>query len=186
MSIQPFTGGSANLRQHLNRLVEAANQIANLRGDSYIKVTQGPTGYVISLSFDTLLVRLPKVVSVTDYNSILLGTPTGAYTSGATITLNPCDSAGVDNGLDNVTVQAGWTITGTTIPTTAIIPYQKAADGLYYALGQLRIVVTDMRYTEDDVAPNYTFQKKIRYDFGVFTTTESDWITVTTAVDCTA
>ena len=112
-----------------------------------------------------------------------LGKPTVLYTSGATITLNPVDAAGVDNGAENVTVQAGWTLpANTNIPTSAIIPFQVAADGLLYVLGEPREVITNMQYD----TTSHKIQKKVRADFGMFTTTESsDWVDVTTAVDCT-
>jgi hypothetical protein len=116
--------------------------------------------------------------------SIPLGKPTAAWTTGATITLTPCDAAGVANGLANVTVQAGWTLpANTNIPTTAIIPYQMAADGKFYVLGQPRVVMTSFQYDTG----THTLQQKVRFDFGAFSTTESSaWVDITTAKDCTA
>ena len=122
-----------------------------------------------------------------DQGVILLGKPTEAYSSGATMTLDPCDSAGTDNGDANVVVQAGWTMppvapdTPTTIPVTAIVPYQQAADELFYVIGAPREVITNMQYD----TTSHKLQKKIRYDFGIFTGTESGWVDVTTSVDCT-
>lgn len=118
------------------------------------------------------------------YSAMRFGVPTTAYTSGATITLDPCDVAGTDNGEANVTVQAGWTLpANTNIPVTAIIPYQAAADGLNYVIGQPREVMTNFQYDTS----SHKLQKKVRYDFGVFATTESSaWVDITTAVDCTA
>ena len=107
---------------------------------------------------------------------IRLGKPTAPYASGTTITVDPCDSAGTDNGQANVTVQAGWTlttVTGTalTIPITAIIPFQHAADGNFYAIGQRRRAITNTRYD----SATHKLQQMLRDDWGAFTTTESDW-----------
>lgn len=118
-------------------------------------------------------------------DEIRFGKPTGAYTSGATITLDPCDIAGVDNGLANVTVQAGWTLpTNTNIPTTAIIPFTRAATATtWHVIGDPREVVTNLNYN----TTTHKLQKKVRYDFGIFATTESSaWVDITTAVNCTA
>jgi len=114
---------------------------------------------------------------------IRLGKPTEAYSSGATITLDPCDSAGDDNGEDNVTVQAGWTLPdNTNIPTSAIIPFQQAADGKWYVIGQPKEVATNFNYD----TTTHKLQKKVRYDWGAFCTTESsEWVDITTAVNCT-
>jgi hypothetical protein len=121
--------------------------------------------------------------SLSDTGRVRYGQPTAAYTSGATITLDPCDPSGTDNGEANVTVQAGWSLPANTeIPTTAIIPFQKAADGNYYAIGEGREVVTDIQYDTS----THKLQKKVRMDFGAFSTTESSsWVDITTAVDCT-
>lgn len=125
--------------------------------------------------------------------SIMFGFPTAAVASeAATMTLDPCDAGGADNDQANVTVQAGWTfptVTGTalTIPTTAIIPFVRAVDGHYHVVGGLpagapRTVVTNIQYD----TTTHKLQMKLRYSFGIFTTTESDWQDITTAVDCTA
>ena len=115
---------------------------------------------------------------------IRYGKPTEAYTSGATITLDPCDIAGTDNGLANETVQAGWTLpANTNIPTTAIVPFIRATATTQHVIGVPREVVTNLYYN----TTTHKLQKKVRYDFGVFSTTESSsWVDITTAVDCTA
>lgn len=132
-------------------------------------------------TFDGEMVLLLDAAAAT---AGMLGVPTAAYSSGATITLDPCDAGGADNGQDNVTVQAGWTLpANTNIPTTAIIPYAQAADGNHYVIGQPREVMTNIQYD----TTSHKLQKKVRYDWGAFTTTESSsWVDVTTAVDCTA
>ena len=115
---------------------------------------------------------------------IRLGKPTGAYTSGATITLQPCDSAGENTVETAVLVQAGWTLpSGAEIGTDQIIPFQMAAtDGLNYAIGNPRLVVCDM---EIDGGSKQLAIKKL-LDFGAFASTESAWITVHTGVGCTS
>ena len=114
------------------------------------------------------------------FSRILFGTPTTAYSSGSTITLQPCDSNGVSTGAATVTVQAGWTLptvigTALTIPTTAIIPFQAAqpvgsAAPLYYVIGQPGCQIV----TDTQISGGY-LQKKIRYTFGTFASAESDW-----------
>jgi len=120
-------------------------------------------------------------------DQILFGKPTTAYTSGATITLDPCDVHGTDSGEANVTAQAGWTlptVTGTalTIPVTAIIPYMLAADGLYYAIGQPFQDYGAVTYSTS----THKLYQTTWYEWGWFRTTISDPQDITTAVDCTA
>ena len=115
---------------------------------------------------------------------IQFGKPTGVYTSGATITMDPCDSAGTDNGVENTTVQAGWTLpTNTNIATTTIVPFVQAADGNYYIVGQDPVeVISTIQYD----TTTHKIQKKVIGDFGTFTTTvASSWADITTAVNCT-
>ena len=117
--------------------------------------------------------------------AIRLGHPTEAYTDASTIDLDPCDAAGVDNGEDNVEIEAdaGWELPeGTSIPVTAIVPFAKAQDGDFYILGQAKQIQTDIEYNQT----YNNFRKKLRLDFGWFSSTESDWIEVIDLVDCTA
>jgi hypothetical protein len=109
-------------------------------------------------------------------NPILLGVPKEAYSAGDTVDLDPCDASGTKtSGASAVTVQAGWTLPeDATIPTTQIIPYQLAADGKYYAIGQAKTVIRDVRYD----LTTFTLQKKWFLDFGAFSSTESDWETM--------
>jgi len=131
-----------------------------------------------------LAIRRPDYKPILIPGTLSFGVPAAAYESGATIVLDPCDAVGTDTGEDNVTLDAAWTLPdNTNIPITAIIPYYQNNDGGYTILGQPREVITNMRY---DTA-THKLQKKVRYDFGVFATTESSaWVDVTTAVDCTA
>lgn len=117
---------------------------------------------------------------------ILLGIPEEVYTTGATISLTPVDAAGTATGENAVEVKAGWTLPdNTNIPITAVIPYQQADDGTFEVLGEPREVITNIRYDTS----SQKLQKKVRYDWGMFTTTESSsWVepAIATAVDCTA
>lgn len=124
-------------------------------------------------------ILLPKRV-------IRWGLPTEAYTSGATIVLDPTDPAGTDNGEGNATVEAGWTlptVTGTAlnIPVTAIIPFAKAADGKNHVLGQPVQQWGEVTYN----TTTHKLQQTTWYDWGLFRTTISDAQDITTAVDCT-
>jgi hypothetical protein len=82
--------------------------------------------------------------------NILFGKPTEAFTSGATITLDPCDIHGTDNGHANITAyvrsnQVAYAMTnGTSIPTSCVCPYVRGDDGAYYLLGWPIEVVTDI------------------------------------------
>lgn len=82
--------------------------------------------------------------------TVFFGKPTGAFSSGATITLDPCDIHGTDNGHANITVyvqpsQASYSMTNsTTIPTSCICPYVRGDDGAYYLLGNPIEIVTDI------------------------------------------
>ena len=60
--IAPFTGGDPKARAHINQLVSAVNKLERFGHDSYITVTQGPTGYIHGLNVDALLPRIPKPV----------------------------------------------------------------------------------------------------------------------------
>ena len=162
------------------------------QGDQFCDIADGETLYLASGSSGAAqilwsqggtgqqwaIVRIGGGVA-----GIMFGKPTSAYTNGSTITLDPCDAGGADNGQANVTVQAGWTLpANTNIPTTAIIPFMRAASGSYYAIGQMREVVTNIQY--DTTA--HKLQKKVRADFGTFSTTESSaWVDITTSVPCT-
>ena len=117
---------------------------------------------------------------------ILYGKPTGAFSSGATVTLAPCDINGTSTGEDNVTVylqasQASYTMTNsTTIPTTEIIPCVAAGDYDLYVLGRPKLVITNFQVD----TTNHLLQMKTRDDWGTFCGTESDWVTVHTGDVC--
>jgi hypothetical protein len=146
---------------------------AGLRVPSLAAPTQG--------QIDNLQVRAP---GMTAGMAMRFGKPSSAYSSGATMTLDPCDAGGADNGLENVTVQAGFTLpAGTEISTSTVVPFCQAADGKFYVVGTMREVMTAFQYD----TTSHKLQKKVRGDFGLFATTESSaWIDITTAVDCTA
>ncbi len=64
-----------------------------------------------------------------------------AYSGGATISLDPCDIAGADNGLPNITAyvkadKSSYTMpNSTSIAAGSVVPYMLGADGLAYMLG---------------------------------------------------
>jgi hypothetical protein len=109
---------------------------------------------------------------------VLFGRPTTAFSSGATITLDPCDIRGADNGQANRTVyvkadQSSYSMTNSTsIATSAIIPHVLADDGCYYMLGQPVEVVTAMQV--DDT--NRKIQKKTRNVWLPTAGSESGWV----------
>jgi len=109
---------------------------------------------------------------------VLFGRPTSAFSSGATITLDPCDIHGTDSGEANRTVyvkpdQSSYSMTNsTTIPTSAIIPHVLADDGCYYMLGEPVEVVTAMQV--DDA--NRKIQKKTRNVWLPTAGGESGWV----------
>ena len=175
--------GVAAVRVHVTDADHASAELEAAEYDHLASADNGSAAILWKEAGTGVLWAIVRLGNV-DQRPLLLGMPTGAYTSGATITLDPCDAAGVDNGQPNATVQAGWTLpANTNIPTTAIIPYQLAADGNFYVIGQPREVITNMQYD----TTTHKLQKKVRYDFGAFATTESSaWVDITTAVDCTA
>ena len=118
---------------------------------------------------------------------IRFGKPTAAFSSGTTMTLDPCDVSGADlSGRDNVTVyvqasQASYsTSNSTTVSTSTVVPYVRGTDGNWYVLGQPKMIVTDWRV---DTA-NLKFQVKTRDDWGTFCTSESEWVDKHTGDDC--
>ncbi len=104
---------------------------------------------------------------------VLFGKPTAAFSSGTTITLDPCDVSGTDTGEDNVTVytqadQSSYSMTNsTTIPTTQIVPYILGDDDAYYMLGTPVEIITDR---------STSFQKKTRNVWMLTPGTESEWV----------
>jgi hypothetical protein len=117
------------------------------------------------------------------------GKPTAAYSSGATMTLDPCDVAGADlSGRDNVTVyvqasKASYsTNNSTTVGTSTVVPYVRGTDGNWYVMGQPRLVITDWRVDTS----NLKFQVKTRDDWGPFCTSESAWVDKHTGDDCSS
>lgn len=111
---------------------------------------------------------------------IFYGKPTGAFSSGATITLDPCDTHGTDNGHANITAyvqpsQASYSMTNsTTIPVTAICPYVLGTDGSYYLLGTPIEIVTDVDVTST------VMTKKTRNVWILTVGTESAAVTIDT------
>jgi hypothetical protein len=83
----------------LNELVDALNQLS-IRGSEFISVNQGPDlSHVVGLNLDMLLRRIPHAVPW----NLSWGKAVADWSAGNEITLDPCNAAGVDNGLANVT-----------------------------------------------------------------------------------
>ena len=118
---------------------------------------------------------------------VLFGKPTVAFSSGTTVTLDPCDVHGTDNGLDNDTVylqadQSSYSMTNsTTLATSMIVPYCLGDDGNYYMLGQPIEVITSFRVD----GANKKLQKKTRNTWGPTSGTESAWVDIHTGGACT-
>ena len=117
---------------------------------------------------------------------IRFGKPVSAFSSGATLTLDPCDAHGTDTGEENVTVyvqadRSSYAMhNSTTIPTSEIVSFVLAGDGYCYVLGRPVLVMTDFRY---DTSTHY-LQKKTRDSWGPFAGTESDWVNVGDSTEC--
>ncbi len=84
----------------LNAMVKAIRNVAKFGGDGVVTVKQVPeAGYALGINIQALNERLPKWV-------LKWGKATADWTSGNTITLDPCDTEGVDNGRPDVTAYA--------------------------------------------------------------------------------
>lgn len=128
---------------------------------------------------------------------IYYGKPTGSWTLGTTITLDPCDRKGIDNGNSNISVYlktdkssesiSSATIAGSSegvtcsIGTSIIIPFIKIGDEAHI-LGIKKQVLTEFRVVG---SPTYELQCKVRFDFGLFFSSESGWETVHEGTPCT-
>jgi hypothetical protein len=134
-------------------------------------------------------------------DSVQYGKPTAAWTTvgGGPLTVNPCDSGGVATGGASITIETsshwagldfskrdnGQDLTGSpnplTLPTTTVIPFQRAADGKYYPKGKAPVqVIRDIEY---DPSTHY-FMMKLCYDFGDFCSDKSDWQQIVHVVNC--
>jgi hypothetical protein len=115
---------------------------------------------------------------------VMFGKPTSEWTGGSTITLDPCDVAGTDNGRENVTVHVlpgGYSMTnGTSLGTDQVVPYVRGDAGEYYMLGRPIEVVTTYRID----GANLKFQKKTRNVWVLVTGSECDWVDVHTGDEC--
>ncbi len=182
--IDHFTGGKPEELRKKNELVDAVNGLLNMRGDGLIQVRHASAGPGLHFSVEQLLPRLPNTgAAVINY-----GKPTAAFSSGTTITLDPCSRIGTDDAEgedDYVTVfvqadQASFSMpNSTTIPTTAIVPYT-SSEGDNYVFGTPLEVLTDFNVNTS----TFKLQKKIQVDFGLFAGTESGWIDVHTGGEC--
>ena len=120
------------------------------------------------------------------------GHPTGAWEAGTEMTLDPCDITGTDlgtveNGFPNVTATINFNAslwptnvvfcpTGATVPTTTLVPFIRFGDEAY-VLGMPKLVATgDMQLVAGGTG-GYLQIKQIT-DFGLFSSTVSDWINI--------
>jgi hypothetical protein len=120
---------------------------------------------------------------------ILFATAAADYTSGATISLTPCDSNGVATGESavTVTIPTAWgtvnllsaTVGGTDAVTVTskiasgtLLEYAYAANDTPYLVGTPPTVVEFMRYDPDSTK----FQLRVRWLFGSNVSTLSDWV----------
>jgi len=108
MQIRPFTGGDPAARAHLNQLVDAVNKQQTLRGDSVIRVNQGPTGRTVGLNVEALLPRIPKPPS--GLRAVLVWQDGGTTDGDAT---HECDRTYTARTLDATGPAAGGTELGT-------------------------------------------------------------------------
>jgi hypothetical protein len=115
---------------------------------------------------------------------VMFGKPTSEWTGGSTMTLDPCDVAGTDNGRENATVHVlpgGYSMTNdTSVGTDQVVPYVRGDDGEYYVLGTPIEVVTTYRID----GANLKFQKKTRNVWVLVAGSESDWVDVHTGDEC--
>lgn len=115
-----------------------------------------------------------------DETEVLFGKPTSAFSSGATIELDPCDAHGTDNDVANVTVytqadQSSYSMTNSTsIGTDQIVPYVVGDDSEYYMLGTPVEIVTDWQFN----ASTHYLQKKTRNVWIDAPGSESGWINI--------
>lgn len=107
------------------------------------------------------------------------------FTTGSTITLDPCDVKGTDNGESNVTVyvktdQTSYTVANSSsIAADTVLPYTIDASGDYYLLGPLITVMTNMQWDTS----NYEWQKKTR-DVILWGSNESSWTQIIDGTEC--
>jgi hypothetical protein len=119
---------------------------------------------------------------------VLYGTTSGDYTSGATISLTPCDANGVATGeaAVTVTIPTSWgtvNLASATIGGTATAVTCKIASGelLQYAFAgatpyllgvKPTQIVSDPRYD----ASSHKYQVKVAWIFGTNSSTVSEWM----------
>ncbi|HUX00612.1 MAG TPA: hypothetical protein VMY35_06475 [Phycisphaerae bacterium] len=126
------------------------------------------------------------------------GKPTEAYTAGATLTLDPCGIDGADSGEPNVadvyvksdrtsanigsaSIAGSPAAVSCEVSTAAVVPFYRADDGQWHVPGKDPVqAVTDFRVD----GASAKFQIKVRFDFGGFVSSESDWMDVHVGTEC--
>jgi hypothetical protein len=192
---EPIAPGEIGLAVISGFTVAYVNVVATT--DLFADVTASHSDYLTSGSSGPFMILSPltatgqqwvagKIGGGTAAGGILFGKPTASFTSGATITLDPCDVHGTDNGAANVTAyvqasQASYSLTNSTsIGTGQIVPYTVGSDGSYYLVGTPVEVVT--AYQVDGAT--LKFQKKTRNVWTLATGSESGWVDVHTGSNC--
>jgi hypothetical protein len=125
--------------QHYNELIDRVNALSNIKlSGNGTKSSIGPDG-------------INLIVNGLNGSEIFFGKPVSAHSTGATISLDPCDNSGTDNGKANVTAyvqssKASFTLANSaSISTAAVCPYVKnTSDSYYYLLGNPLEIVTDV------------------------------------------
>jgi len=127
-----------------------------------------------------------KIQSPSASGAIFFGKATANWTSGTTITLDPCDITGTDNGKANETVyvqasKASYTIANSAqIDQNTVCAYVKGDDDYYYLVGTPITVLTEFNINTS----TYKFQTKTK-DVWAFTESgESGYVDEHTGTVC--
>ena len=102
--IQQFTGGTKEVRDKLNEMVDVCNSVRQVRTDGFINVQQGRSGLLFGLSMNQLLPRIPKP-DLTFTAKILSSSADGAGTNRWTYTFEQVRKTDIDYNSG----AGGWT-----------------------------------------------------------------------------
>lgn len=124
---------------------------------------------------------------------VRFGKPTSSFSSGSSITLDPCDPNGIDTGEINVTANlsaslnigsydagGGSTSTSSTLSTSAIVAFVwNPSDGSHNILGEPSVAIVKQQYNTS----NHKLEAKVQWCIGGALSSVSDWLPVR---ECTA
>lgn len=109
------------------------------------------------------------------------------YTGGTVIQVQEIDIDGTEIG-DPFSINVEWETLpdGAKVDNTVIIPWKMGSDSLPHVVADKggKLVVTDVHYNDSSDPPQ--FEMKQRLDFGMFWSTESNYIPIVTLEDCTS